>query len=227
MAGRRGNSAEHGRDELVPSVGQRVRRRRLQRGYTLAGMSARTGLSKGYLSRIENGRKLPPLDTLQRLARALGTDLAILLSSDPCADLASTPTFSVVRAAQRARTSPPEDACGYACRQLVAADVGCALRPYLLQLPTGVDEHMFFAHDGQEFMFVLEGRIAWMIGTECIVLEPGDALLLDSRIEHHARAVDGPAQALVVFAPQRGQADPGEGWHCRPAPGAASGASAS
>lgn len=212
MAGwRSGDDADRQVDTFT-GVGQRVHRRRVQRGFTLAGMSERTGLSKGYLSRIENGRKSPPLDTLRRLASALGTDVAVLLSDEPDADPVAAPTFSVVRAAERARSVQPESAYGYVYQQLVSDDARAALRPYLLQLPADVDEHVFFEHDGQEFMFVLEGRIEWMIGAEHVILEPGDTLLLDSRLAHRARPTGGPAQALVVFVPQRGQNDPKDRW---------------
>ena len=212
MAGRRriGEADEHA--DSFSGVGQRVHSRRVQRGFTLAGMSERTGLSKGYLSRIENGRKSPPLDTLRRLARALGTDVGVLLSDEPGADPEVPPSFSVVRAAQRSRAVQPESAFGYVYQQLVGDEVRPALRPYLLQLPADVDEHVFFEHDGQEFMFVLEGRIEWAIGEQHVMLDPGDALLLDSCIAHRARPVGGPAQALVVFVPQRGQSDPKNRW---------------
>jgi len=223
MAGPRKGGDAHDHADSFSGVGQRVHSRRVQRGFTLAAMSERTGLSKGYLSRIENGRKSPPLDTLRRLARALGTDVAVLLSDDPGADPDVVPTFSVVRAAQRAHSIQPESAYGYVYQQLISDEVRPVLRPYLLQLPADFDEHVFFEHEGQEFMFVLEGRVEWMIGGQHVVLEPGDALFLDSRIEHRARAVGGPAQALLVFVPQRGQTDPKDGWRRKPAsaPGAA------
>lgn len=213
---RKGGDAD-GHADSFSGVGQRVHSRRVQRGFTLAGMSERTGLSKGYLSRIENGRKSPPLDTLRRLARALGTDVAVLLSDDPGADPGNVPSFSVVRASQRAHSVQPESAYGYVYQQLISDEVRPVLRPYLLQLPADFDEHVFFEHEGQEFMFVLEGEVEWMIGEQRVVLKPGDALFLDSRMEHRARAVGGPAQALLVFAPQRGQTDPKDGWRRRPA----------
>lgn len=215
MAGRRKGGDVDGHADSFTGVGQRVHSRRVQRGFTLAGMSERTGLSKGYLSRIENGRKSPPLDTLRRLARALGTDVAVLLSDDPGADPDLAPSFSVVRAAARVRSVQPESDFGYVYQQLIGDDMRSVLRPYLLQLPADVDEHVFFEHGGQEFMFVLEGRVEWTIGTQHVVLDPGDSLFLDSRIEHRARAVGGPAQALLVFAPQRGQTDPKDGWRKR------------
>jgi transcriptional regulator with XRE-family HTH domain len=218
MAGRDTGGESDGQADTFTGVGQRVHSRRIQRGFTLAGMSERTGLSKGYLSRIENGRKSPPLDTLRRLARALGTDVAVLLSDAPGADADDPPAFSVVRAERRAHSEQPESAFGYVYQQLIGDDVRPALRPYLLHLPAEVEEHVFFEHGGQEFMFVLEGRVEWVIGTQHVVLEPGDALYLDSRIAHHARAIGGPAKALVVFAPQRGQTDPKDGWRKKSAP---------
>ena len=65
------------------------------------------------------------------------------------------------------------------------------------------DKHVFFEHEGQEFMHVIAGKVEWQIGHERLVLEVGDSLYLDSRIPHRARAIDGPATALIVLTPQR------------------------
>jgi transcriptional regulator with XRE-family HTH domain len=187
----------------IEALGRRIQARRVERRITLDALAQRTGFSKGYLSRIENGKKTPPLDTLARIARALGTDLNLLLTqaSEPAA--ARSPFFSVVRAGGRERVERPESAHGYAYESLVSGDAPRYMQPYLIRLPREFTAPGLSEHDGQEFMHVLRGRIEWQIGGELLVLEPGDSVYLDSRIPHRARALDGEAEALVVITPRQ------------------------
>src|SRR5262245_15341254 len=53
-------------------LGQRLKQRRVDAGLTLAGLAERAGFGKAYLSRIENGKKVPPIGTLARIADVLG-----------------------------------------------------------------------------------------------------------------------------------------------------------
>ena len=187
----------------IDALGRRIQTRRSERGVTLDVMSERTGFSKGYLSRIENGKKTPPLDTLARIARALGTDVNTLLSDELSASSQSEPFFSVVRSAGRQRVVRPESAFGYDYQRLAEGNAPMLMQPFLMTVPPEIDKHVFFEHEGQEFMHVLQGRIEWQVGHERIVLETGDSLYLDSRIPHRVRSLDGTALTLVVFTGQR------------------------
>lgn len=187
----------------IEALGRRIQARRSERGVTLDVMSDRTGFSKGYLSRIENGKKTPPLDTLARIARALGTDVNTLLSERRAEAETAAPFFNVVRAGERRRVLRTESAFGYDYDRLSDGDAPALMQPFVVSLPVDVDRHVFFEHDGQEFIYVLTGRVEWQIGHHHTVLEVGDSLYLDSRIPHRARAVDAPATAIIVLTPRR------------------------
>lgn len=68
---------------LAVSVGKRLRNVRLQRGLTQADLEKATGLMRSHISRIENGWRMPSLETLSRLAGALNLPLTVLLQDDP------------------------------------------------------------------------------------------------------------------------------------------------
>ena len=187
----------------IAALGRRIQARRNQRCITLDVLAERTGLSKGYLSRIENGKKTPPLDTLARIARALGTDINLLLSVEAGTPGGASPFYCVVRAGGRQPVSRPEAVPGYAFERLASADVPLRMQPYLIRLPREFDTIMRSEHEGQEFMYVLHGRVQWELGGELLELGPGDALYLDSRIPHRARALDGDAEALLVVTPRQ------------------------
>jgi transcriptional regulator with XRE-family HTH domain len=189
----------------IEALGRRIQARRIQRRITLDVLAQRTGFSKGYLSRIENGKKTPPLDTLARIARALGTDINLLLTS-AAGSAEAQPFFSVVRAGNRQRVERAESANGYAYESLAAGDAPRFMQPYIIRLPREFTSPGLSEHDGQEFMHVLRGRVEWQIGGERLVLDAGDSVYLDSRIPHRARALDGEAEALVVITPRQSPA---------------------
>lgn len=185
----------------IAQLGWRIQERRRQRGMTLDVISQRTGFSKGYLSRIENGRKTPPLPTLGRIAAALSTDVPALLEA--AARLDGTPQYGVVRAGSRPIVERAGSAFGYRYEALALDATFARMAPFVVHLPRDVDRHVFFEHDGEGFIYVLSGRIAWRLSHECHVLEAGDAVLLDSRLPHRPCAVDGDATVLMVLLPRR------------------------
>lgn len=202
---RRSSLLEGGRRPVeLEELGRRIQARRSERSVTLDVMAERTGFSKGYLSRIENGKKTPPLETLARIARALGTDVNSLLSEHRPATEGTAPFIAVVRAGQRTRIVRNGSAFGYAYESLSDVNVPKHMQPFLVRFPAEVDKHVFFEYDGEEFLYVLSGRVEMQVGHERHVLETGDAVYMDTRIPHRGRALDGEAMALlVVYKPPR------------------------
>lgn len=183
----------------ISLLGRRIQERRIQRSITLDMLAQRTGFSKGYLSRIENGKKTPPLSTLGRIAQALSIDLHALLMA-PAVD--DAPFYRVLRAGERRLVERPGSAYGYRFEALGAAPGPGHMLPFLVQLPRDIDRHMFCDHEGEQFVYLLNGRAELQVGHEQYLLDAGDALSLDSRLPHRARAVDGDAQALLVLLPR-------------------------
>lgn len=178
-------------------LGRRLRRRRRAAGLTLEQMAAQAGFDKGYLSRIENGKKVPPIATLSRLAEVLGIEAASLLSA-PGVSVAWR-GVSVVRHDEKRPTVLGGSAFGYDYFALSNATAAHALQPFLFSFPAEVDKFVFFQHDGEELLYVLTGRIEWQVGMEKYLLEAGDAIHFDSRMPHRGHSLSGAATALVIM----------------------------
>ncbi len=189
--------------EVEKVIGTRVAERRGELGITLDRLAAMTGFSKGYLSKIENSRKVPPIGSLSRIAAALRTDITELLhtpSQKPDGGL------SVVRAGERRPVVRGGTAFGYDYVSLADNRRDKRMEPFLFTFPSQIDKYVFFEHDGEEFMFVLSGRVEWQAGSRRIVLEPGDSVYFDARLPHRGRALDGEATAVVVtYSPKPGE----------------------
>lgn len=184
----------------LQELGRRLRVQRNAAGLTLADLSIRTGFNKGYLSRIENGKKAPPLATLARLATSLGTDMGSLLPS--VHSTRQRNNISLVRASEKRQAILGGSTFGYDYLALSDRSPMQALQPFLFSLSRRTDKDVFFQHDGEELLYVLRGRIAWQIGQQTFDLDTGDTIHFDSRVPHRGHSVSPTALALVVmFAP--------------------------
>lgn len=187
--------------ELEKLVGSRIAGARARAGITLDRLAVLTGFSKGYLSKIENSRKVPPIGSLARIAAALKTDITDLLHPPSAAPEGG---LSVVRAGERRPVVRGGTAFGYDYVSLADNRRDKKMEPFLFTFPSRIDKYVFFEHEGEEFMFVLTGRVEWQAGSRKLVLEPGDSIYFDARLPHRGRALDGEATALVVTYSPKG-----------------------
>ena len=177
-------------------VGGPIRRRRRDRGLTLAGVAELTGLNVGYLSQVENDKASPSLETLTALAAALDVPIAWFLMEQSLAP-------RVVRAADRTqRQVTPEGGTMSRVDGGIARDIAI----FEGQLPVGFSTGMH-AHPGDEHHLVLSGRVRITQGETTVEAGPGDYVLLDGTIPHDAEAVGGEPARLVIVYPRGGHSE--------------------
>jgi transcriptional regulator with XRE-family HTH domain len=180
---------EHTRSRRRPMVGPRIRRRRRDRGLTLAAVAERTGLNVGYLSQVENDKASPSLETLTALAEALDVPIAWFLLEQSVAP-------RVVRAAER-----PQRTTLAGEGQLTQVDGGVARDLAIFEgvMPPGYRTG-FHAHPGDEHHVILGGHVRITQGEVVVEAGPGDYVLLDGTLPHDAETLgDGPARLLIVY----------------------------
>lgn len=199
-------------DPVKPAaLGQLIRSLRARRGLRLEDVAKRSGYTKGFLSKIENGRALPPIATLMRLAEALNVDPAVFFQAngngasapgDPHASIHVTPE-------RRTKVVNAGAGPGYTYWSLASQRAHKAMEPFLLTVHPGeFDPKKTFQHPGEEFLFVLEGSMDYRVGDETFALGPGDSLYFDSTRPHAPRPKEGPVTFLAMFyAPPRPAAE--------------------
>tara|TARA_R110002049_G_scaffold208577_1_gene379044 strand:+ start:1264 stop:1866 length:603 start_codon:yes stop_codon:yes gene_type:complete len=181
------------------NISTRVLALRSERGMTQGQLAEAAGVTKGYMSKIENARIVPPIGTLVRIAHALQTDVAAFLQpvNDPFEDV-----VSVVRASERQPAVRGASAFGYDYISLAHQKRDKRMEPFIFSFPE-VQKEVFFEHEGEEFLFILSGRVEWemLIDGEprVWVLEEGDSLYFESRIPHRGRGLGPGARALIVI----------------------------
>lgn len=172
-----------------PLIGVQVRRRRRDRGLTLAEVAHATGLNVGYLSQLENDKASPSLETLASLADALDVPIAWFLLDESVAP-------RVVRAAERPRRRAARGAPA-----MTQVDGGIARDVAIFEgtMPVGYRTG-FHAHAGDEHHVVLSGRVRITQGETTVEAGPGDYVLLDGTLPHDAEAIgDEPARLIIVY----------------------------
>ena len=184
------------KNQVERIIGERISELRARRGMTLDQLSSATGFTKGYLSKIEHSKKVPPIGSLSRIARALNADLTQLLQTAPAQP--GDRAFCVVRAGERRPVVRGGTAFGYDYVSLADKKPGKTMEPFLFTFPSAIDKHVFFEHEGEEFLFVLSGKVEWQAGGNKLILEPGDSIYFDARLPHRGRSLGGEASALVV-----------------------------
>jgi transcriptional regulator with XRE-family HTH domain len=185
---------------LELALGQRIAMVRAARGLTLERLSNMTGFTKGYLSKIENSKVIPPIGTLIRIASELGAEVADLLQS---ADSRKTEPIAIVRADQRQRVLKGGTSFGYDYIALAEDRHDKRMEPFIMIFPENVDKHVHFEHEGEEFFFVLTGEVEFEAlldgASKRWMLASGDSVYFDSKIPHRGRSVRGESQVLVVI----------------------------
>ena len=162
-------------------LGNTIRQLRLEHGLTIAEVSERAGISRGMLSKIENGLTSTSLDTLEQLANSLGVTLSRLfrgynVPSGGAQLVKSGQGLEVVRRGTR---------IGHTYH-LLAYDQGPqkSFEPFLITLEEPGEEFPAFEHPGTEFLHMLEGVLEYRVGDETFVMEPGDSLTFRGEIPH-------------------------------------------
>lgn len=169
-------------EDILANVGERVRTVREKRGLSLQDVSQRTGLEISMLSQIEEGAIAPPLGTIIRLAKALEMKMGYFISGE------QDRPYTIVRRHDRKVVSRYDSRkakyYGYEYESLAPHKKDRHMEPFLVTLEAAETQEERSTHDGQEFIFVLQGQMEVRLGTEVHILDPGDAIYYDSTVPH-------------------------------------------
>jgi transcriptional regulator with XRE-family HTH domain len=183
-------------------IGKKLRQLRLKKKIALVDLGKHTGLSASMLSQLENGKLVPTLPTLARIAMVFDVGLDHFF-----ADKRRTRMFSVVRAGERIKFPDRADVTipSYYFECLAFHVQDKSLQAYLAEFPARDDgKDMEHSHEGAEFVHVLSGTINIHYQDEEHLLNAGDSVYFDASEPHTYRAMNGVnAKALVITTPPR------------------------
>lgn len=181
-------------------IGQKVRRLRQQRRMTLQDLADQTGLSKPLLSQIENDQVIPPLATLLRISKAFKVGIENFFqeedSSEKCILVRSGESSKLIQRGLSRGGSPP-----YIYHSLAYGKRDRNVEPFLMEFEARVwGEELLVSHEGQEFLYLLEGEVEFHYGDKIIHLLQGDSVFYDSSEPHGYVALsDIPPRGVAVL----------------------------
>ncbi len=178
-------------------LGNSIRLLRRQHSLTLQEIADRTQISRGMLSKIENGVSSTSLENLEHIANALGVTLSSLFQGY------NLPTGSVqfVKKGEGMEVVRRGTRSGHTYH-LLAYDQGPQklFEPFLITLEDPGEEFPNFEHMGTEFIYMLEGEVEYRVGEEKFLLQPGDSLTFRGEIPHRPeKHIRLPIRFLAVI----------------------------
>ena len=186
-------------------VGSKIKGIRETKNLTIEEIAERSGLTTDQIVSIENDQNLPSLGPLIKIARALGVRLGTFMDDND----ALGPV--VTRAEDRERDSSISFSNGATDARkhmeyhpLAQQKAGRHMEPFVIDInPTEDRNFQLSAHEGEEFIYVMEGEVEIEYGKEKYVLKEGDSIFYDSIVKHHVHGVPGKSAKIlaVVYIP--------------------------
>jgi quercetin dioxygenase-like cupin family protein len=174
-------------DKPLP-VGKKIKKARTEKKISFEQLANETGFSIDYLKDIEEGRKTPPVGTLLQIARALEIDSGMLLKEEE----------SKLKKRIKAYTKRTDN---YAYTTLTPGAENKHLKAFRVTVE-GMQEHkgVGYHHEGEEFVYVLNGQVEVVVGDHVNRLDTGESLHFNSGIRHQLRNIgEEKAELLVVI----------------------------
>jgi transcriptional regulator with XRE-family HTH domain len=177
----------------MAELGARIRTLRVDRGWTLDELASRSGLSKSYLSRLEEGDRQPSIAAMLSIATAYGLAINDLFSGEQESGMCG-----IVRAG----SDPLRQGNGLYYRPLMNGDRESNIHPIRITVPLDRSGDDLYHHDGEEWLYVLSGTLCLTVEAEQHELKPGDAAHFDARLPHRLAAIgDEDAEIILVACP--------------------------
>ena len=185
------------------TVGEKIKQIREMKKVSVEELAARSGMEITIIQKIEQEKNVPSLAPLIKIARALGVRLGTFLDdSDNYGPV-------VVRSGEYHKgarfTSQASETREHLNFFSLAFDkAGRSMEPFIVDIESGLQsDYMLSSHEGEEFIYVLEGDIEINYGKETYTLAKGDSIYLDSIVMHNVHAANQNSARIlaVVYAP--------------------------
>ena len=184
------------KNPIISGIGGQIKEIRKQNGLTIQDLAEATGVSKGMLSKIENGRTIPSITTLSAITRALQVDLSLFFNSIET----NNGLKYIVKRKNDCSKIEKEGRIGFLYNFILSHKLlDFVLETVVLEIEPGAKREKV-STDAYEYKYILEGQVEYVIGEEIISLNEGDSLLFDGRIPHvPLNKTDRKVKMLVVY----------------------------
>lgn len=176
----------------TPAIGERVRNLRRQQNRTQQQLADATGFTKSLICKIEKGNVVPPVATLVKLASALAVPMSALLAE-------SDNQTTIFAPADKTRKGMTKTENGYSIFPFAASFGSKRMQIFLFEARKGDVKTHSVTHDGEEFIYVLDGQMLFTVGPTTFTMNPGDGLFFRSSESHGFQPSSDLVRYLDIF----------------------------
>ena len=182
-------------------VGSKIKGIRESKNLTIEEIAERSGLTTDQIISIENDQNLPSLGPLIKIARALGVRLGTFMDDND----ALGPV--VTRAKDREAESSISFSNGATDARkhmeyhpLAQQKAGRHMEPFVIDInPEDTPEFQLSAHEGEEFIYVMQAEVEIVYGKDTYSLKEGDSIYYDSIVKHHLHGAPGKSAKILAL----------------------------
>lgn len=174
-------------------ISKRIRNLRLSKNMTLDDLAKSIAVSKSYISKLERSKKSPPISTLYKIASALGSDLNFLITGH---DLYNNKKVSVVKNNEQFKVSGNNRSSDYTYYALAYKKNRKLMEPFLLEVSKNSTLKPY-SHDGEEFNYILKGKVEFIVDNDIFILDEGDSIYFESKMSHSVRNLNSEKSILI------------------------------
>lgn len=168
-------------------IGKRLFKLRREKKLTLKHLANETGLATSFISKVEKGEVIPPVSVILQLSRALEIDSSLLLKEEKR------------RAGKKSAEDFKKRTEAYTYETLTPEAINKHLKAFKVFIdPKSEHKSISYQHLGEEFQYVLKGKVEVMVGENKNILGPGQSLHFNSSIVHKLRNISSEKAELLV-----------------------------
>lgn len=187
---------------MSEKIGRKIKGLRELNGISLDELAERASVKKEQLEMVENEQVDPSMGMLTKITRVLGVRLGTILDGGEDSGIAVS---TVADRTKTIRFSSNEETLNEQLDyvSLAKGKTDRHMEPFIVTINPGDDKQTKLSrHEGEEFIYVLEGELSLVYGKDNFSLKAGDSVYYNSIIPHYVSAKDKPARILaVVYVP--------------------------
>jgi len=182
--------------DLSTSIADKIKNLRRAKGLNQQTLANRCGYTRSYISLVESGKKVPAVATMAKIADALGTRVGALFEDD---DVFLSPDMLPQRKddLEKLAKKSASKFSAYSYIPLAREKLNKIMDPFLIWIFPGKKGTKPFIHHGQEFNYVIEGKLKFTFGDEDYIYSAGDCFYCESSIAHNMEALEGRPVCLL------------------------------
>ncbi|MFD1257960.1 helix-turn-helix domain-containing protein [Mucilaginibacter terrae] len=178
--------------QVQTGIGDRVRMLRIAQNRTLQDIADSCGLSKSMISKIENNHTVPSVAALVKIATSLGTSVSALMEQETWLS-----TVFTVRDKAEANLTPTEK--GYSIYPFASEYHNKKMQPFLFVAKKNQVVPHLLTHEGEEFVYVITGKMKMQVGEIEYFLKAGDSLYFNALQKHGIKPITDEVSYLDIF----------------------------